>query len=122
MKKIVEGFGKQSIKSQCEKLRTSTVEYLDDISKMDEHYLRFYEHYECWGFQNVDASLGLMKSAMIAGSFQGMEELIGGPEREWNAVETKCLGLGDPYCEFKFVPGEIDELKDGLESLVVQAA
>jgi hypothetical protein len=79
MKKIIEGSGKQSIKSQCEHLRTSTVEYLDDISKMDEHYLRFHEHYECWGFKDVEASLGIMKSAMIAGSFQGMEELIGGP-------------------------------------------
>ena len=113
MKKIIEGFGK--IKSQCEQLRTSTVEYLDDISKMDEHYLRFSEHYECWGFENVEASLGFMKSAMLAGSFQGMEKLLEGPEREWNAVETKCLGLGDPYCEVKFVPGKIDGLKDSLE-------
>jgi len=36
-------------------------------------------------------------------------------EREWNAVETKCIGLGDPYCEIKLVPGEIDGLKDSLE-------
>jgi len=35
--------------------------------------------------------------------------------REWNAIETKCLGLGDPYCEFKLVPGEIDGLKASLE-------
>ena len=36
-------------------------------------------------------------------------------EREWNAIETKCIGLGDPYCEFKLVPGEINELKTSLE-------
>jgi len=35
--------------------------------------------------------------------------------RDWNAVETKCVGLGDPYCEFKLVPREIDELKGSLE-------
>jgi predicted hydrocarbon binding protein len=38
-----------------------------------------------------------------------------GKGRNWNAVETKCLGLGDPYCEFKLVPGEIAELRDSLE-------
>jgi predicted hydrocarbon binding protein/KaiC/GvpD/RAD55 family RecA-like ATPase len=95
--------------------RIATVEYLDDISKTDEHYVRGYEHYECWGLENVGTSLGLMKTAMMAGSFKGMEELLGGPERDWNAVETKCIGLGDPYCEVKFVPGEIEELGHSLE-------
>jgi len=37
--------------------------------------------------------------------------------RDWNLVETKCIGLGDPYCEGKFVPREIDELKDSLEAI-----
>jgi predicted hydrocarbon binding protein len=37
-----------------------------------------------------------------------------GLERDWNAIETKCIGLGDPYCEWKVVPGEIAELKDSL--------
>jgi len=102
--------------------RVSTVEYVDGISKTDEHYIRGYEHYECWGFENVGTSLGLMKTAMMAGSFKGMEKLLGGLERDWNAVETKCIGLGDPYCEVKFVPGEIDELRDSLEkdSLVIE--
>ena len=115
MRKIIEGAGKQSFKFQCEQWKTSTVEYLDGISKTDEHYLRLSEHYECWGFKKVGASLGIMKPAMMAGGFQGMEELAGGLERSWNAIETKCIGLGDPYCEVKFVPGEIDELKDSLE-------
>jgi len=118
MKKILES----SFKSQHSLLRIATVEYRDDISKTDEHYLRFYEGYECWGLENVDASLGIMKPAMMAGSFKGMEELLGGPERDWNAIETKCIGLGDPYCEVKFVPGEIEDLKDSLEkdSLVIE--
>ena len=118
MKKILES----SFKSQHTLFRIATVEYLDDISKADEHYLRFYEGYECWGFENVDASLGIMKPAMMAGSFKGMEELLGGPDRDWNAIETKCIGRGDPYCEVKFVPGEIEGLKDSLEkdSLVIE--
>jgi len=118
MKKILE----RSFKSTNTLLRIATVEYLDDVSKNDEHHLRFYESYECWGFENVDASLGIMKPAMMAGSFKGMEELLGGPDRDWNAIETKCIGLGDPYCEVKFVPGEIEDLEESLEkdSLVIE--
>jgi predicted hydrocarbon binding protein len=51
---------------------------------------------------------------LIAGQCKGLEYLKG-LERDWNAVETKCIGLGDPYCEFKLVPGDIDELKGSLE-------
>ena len=95
--------------------RMATMEYLDGISKTDEHYFRLHEGYECWGFENVGTSVGIMKTAMMAGSFQGMEELLGGPNRGWNAVETKCIGLGDPYCEWRVAPREIDELRDSLE-------
>jgi len=111
MKKVFE----TSFKPHYSQWRVSTVKYLGDISKTDEHYIRGYEHYECWGFENVGASLGIMKTAMMAGSFKGMEKNLGGLERDWNAVETKCIGLGDPYCEVKFVPGEIDELRGFLE-------
>jgi predicted hydrocarbon binding protein len=45
--------------------------------------------------------------SMAIGSVQGLE-------REINAIETKCIGLGDPYCEFKLVSGKIDRLKDSL--------
>jgi predicted hydrocarbon binding protein len=33
-----------------------------------------------------------------------------------------CIGLGDPYCEFKLVPGEIPELRESLEkdSMVIE--
>jgi len=111
MKKVFE----RGLKHQYIQMRVSTVEYVDGISKTDEHYIRGYEHYECWGFENVGASLGLMKTALMAGSFKGMEKNLGGTERDWNAVETKCIGLGDPYCEVKFVPGEIEDLGDSLE-------
>ena len=50
-----------------------------------------------------------------AGSCKGLES----EEREWNAIETKCIGLGDPYCEFKLVPGEIGELKSSFKKDVL---
>jgi predicted hydrocarbon binding protein/KaiC/GvpD/RAD55 family RecA-like ATPase len=111
MKKVFE----MTWKTQFTQLRIATAEYLDGVSKTDEHYIRLDEHYECWGFENVGASLGIMKTAMMAGNFKGQEWLLGGGERDWNAVETKCIGLGDPYCEFKVVPGEIEGLTDSLE-------
>jgi KaiC/GvpD/RAD55 family RecA-like ATPase/predicted hydrocarbon binding protein len=83
--------------------RVATMEYLHGISKTDEHYFRLHESYECWGFGNVGTSLGIMKTAMMAGGFQGQEEILGGPDRSWNAVETKCIGLGDPYCEWEII-------------------
>jgi len=104
-----------------EKFGMGTLEYLDEVSKTDEHYMRLREFYECWGLENVGASLGIMRPAMLAGSLKGLEQLKG-LERDWNVVETKCLGLGDPWCELKLVPGEIDGLKDTLakESAVIE--
>jgi predicted hydrocarbon binding protein len=89
-------------------------EYLEDISKTDEHYFRVQESYECWGFENTGATIASHFGPEMAGGLMAFEGLKG-LERDWNAIETKCVGLGDPYCEFKFVPGEIDGLKDSLE-------
>jgi len=89
-------------------------EYLEDVSKTDEHYVRIYESYECWGFENIGATIASHFGPESAGGLMGFEGLKG-LERDWNAIETKCIGLGDPYCEFKFVPGEIDGLKDSLQ-------
>jgi len=111
MKKLIERVWKPVLTQW----RIGTMEYLDGISKTDEHYFRIHESYECWGLENVGTSLGIMKTAMMAGSFQGMEKILGGPYRDWNIIETKCIGLGDPYCEWKAVPGKIDELRDSLE-------
>jgi predicted hydrocarbon binding protein/KaiC/GvpD/RAD55 family RecA-like ATPase len=91
--------------------RIGIMEYLDDVSKTDEHYFRVYESSECCGFENVGAAMASIIPPVIAGMCKGLEK----EERDWNAVETKCIGLGDPYCEFKVVPGEIDELKGSLE-------
>jgi KaiC/GvpD/RAD55 family RecA-like ATPase/predicted hydrocarbon binding protein len=90
------------------------LDYHEEISRTDEHYVRVYEHYECWGFENIGTSLGIMRPALIAGSLNGLEKLKR-LDREWNAIETQCIGLGDPYCEVKLVPGEIDGLQTSLE-------
>jgi predicted hydrocarbon binding protein len=94
--------------------RSGILEYLEDVSKKDEHYGRVYECFECWGFKNVGTTMASYLPGMIAGAFKAFE-LWSGLERDWNCVETKCIGLGDPYCEFKVVPGEIDELECSLE-------
>ena len=91
--------------------RSGIVEYLEDVSKIDEHYVRVYENSDCCGFENVGATIASHLPPAMAGQLKGLEK----EERDWNAIETKCIGLGDPYCEFKLVPGEIDELKTSLE-------
>ena len=97
-----------------EEFKMGIFEYLEDFSKTDEHYLKIQESYECWGLENTGTSLGFMRPALIAGVLEGFEGWKG-LKRDWNAVETKCIGLGDPYCEFKLVPGEITELDASLE-------
>ena len=93
-----------------------TLEYLEDVSKTDEHYFRLRESCECWGFENVGAAMASMFPSTVAGMAKGVERWRG-LQRDWNAVETKCIGLGDPYCEIKVLPEEIDELKDSLEAI-----
>jgi predicted hydrocarbon binding protein/KaiC/GvpD/RAD55 family RecA-like ATPase len=109
MKKLLKFVDQQFMKGR----RYGIMEYLDDVSKTDEHYIRIYENSECWGFQNVGAATATMIPAMIVGLCRAFEK----EKRNWNAVETKCIGLGDPYCEIKVVPGEIDELKDSLRAI-----
>ena len=95
--------------------RSGVIEYVADRSKPDEHYFRVSESYACWGFDSVGAPMASMYFApCAAGSCKGLESMKG-LERDWNVVETKCIGLGDPYCEFKLVPGEIDGLRETLE-------
>ena len=91
--------------------RSGILEYLEDASKTEEHYFRVYENSDCCGFENIGATIASHLPPAEAGHLIAFEK--GG--RDWNAVETKCIGLGDPYCEFKLVPGEISELRDSLE-------
>jgi len=109
MKEIAKR-GRHSLGAQFAQ-RTGTVEYLEDISKTDEHYFRIYESSDCWGFENIGVPIALHVPTHTAGMLRGWEK----DGRDWNTVETKCIGLGDPYCEFKLVPGEIGELRSSLE-------
>jgi predicted hydrocarbon binding protein len=100
--------------SSWKRERSGIMEYLEDLSKTDEHYFRVYEDFNCWGFGNIGVTMASYLPPLNAGICKGFEYLKG-LDRDWNAIETKCIGLGDPYCEFKLVPGKIDELKDSLE-------
>jgi predicted hydrocarbon binding protein len=112
MKKLVKGLERSS--GGLKQERFGIVEYLEAASKTDEHYARIYENSECWGFENVGATMAFYSPPKLTGMIKGFESWQG-LERDWNCVETKCIGLGDPYCEFKMVPGEIDGLQDSLE-------
>ena len=108
MKKLVSQTG-----PGLERDRFKIAEYLEDASKTNEHYVRAYESCTCWGFDNVGATLQLGTLGTWAGNLMVLEK----EDRDWNLIETKCIGLGDPYCEAKLVPGEIPELKDSLEAI-----
>jgi predicted hydrocarbon binding protein len=90
-----------------------TYQYLEDASRKDEHYYRVDECSSCWGFDNVGAGLGFHGCGAAAGTLTMLDK----KGRDWNVVETKCVGWGDPYCEFKAAPGPIGELKGYLEAI-----
>jgi predicted hydrocarbon binding protein len=46
----------------------------------------------------------------MAGQLYAME----GKRRDWNAVEMKCIGLGDSHCEVVLSPGRMDDLESYL--------
>jgi len=91
--------------------RSGVLEYLEDVSRTDEHHFRVHENSDCIGFENIGVPMASHLPPMLAGDCQLLDRY----GREWNAIETKCLGLGDPYCEIKVVPGEIAELRPSLE-------
>jgi predicted hydrocarbon binding protein/KaiC/GvpD/RAD55 family RecA-like ATPase len=91
--------------------RDGIVEYLEGASRTDEHTIRIHENADCWGLENVGTAVDSRFPPTLAGLCRAFER----EERDWNAIETKCIGLGDPYCEFKVVPGEIPELKASLQ-------
>ena len=108
MKKVLSQSG-----PRLESDRFLILDYLEDVSKTNEHFVRVHESVTCWGFENVGATLHLGILGIWAGSVMTQEK----EDRDWNIVETKCIGLGDPYCEAKCVPGGIDELKDSLGAI-----
>jgi predicted hydrocarbon binding protein/KaiC/GvpD/RAD55 family RecA-like ATPase len=94
-------------------------EYMEGASRVDEHHIRIYEGYNCWGLNDVGARLAFQDCGLMAGAFKALEK----EARDWNVVETRCIGVGDPYCEFKFLPGDTPEKKaflEGIDSSVVE--
>jgi predicted hydrocarbon binding protein/KaiC/GvpD/RAD55 family RecA-like ATPase len=113
MKKLAKGM-ESGVLGGPKQERSGIVEYLEDASKTDEHCFRGCESSECWGFENVGATMAFYSPPLLAGMVKAFESWKG-LERDWNCVETKCIGLGDPYCEFKLLPEGIDELQDSLK-------
>ena len=92
------------------------MEYLVEDSTTDEHYIRIHEGASCWGLDNVGVHVCYEDAANLAGFMQFFDRW-GGREREWNAVETICTGMGAPYCDFKVAPRELDELDASLTAM-----
>jgi predicted hydrocarbon binding protein/KaiC/GvpD/RAD55 family RecA-like ATPase len=92
------------------------MKYLPEISKTDEHHIRICEGASCWGLENVGGPLCYEDAANLAG-FMKFFDGWRGKGREWNAVETTCVGEGASYCQFKVAPMEMDELEDYLTSV-----
>jgi predicted hydrocarbon binding protein/KaiC/GvpD/RAD55 family RecA-like ATPase len=103
----------QRSKKAMEEAGVRIVVYMDDASRKDEHHIRVDEGYNCWGLDGVGARLAFQDCGFIAGVLKAFEK----EERDWNVVETKCVGLGDLHCEMKLVPGETPEMKDFLEGI-----
>jgi predicted hydrocarbon binding protein/KaiC/GvpD/RAD55 family RecA-like ATPase len=102
-----------------QKWGTQVIEYMEDASKKDEHHIKVREGHNCWGLENVGARLAFQNCGLLAADMKVLEK----EDRDWNVMEIKCVGLGDPYCEFKFVPGEIPEMKgflEGIDSSIVE--
>jgi len=86
------------------------VEYLDEISRDDEHHLRKREGAGVWGFPNVGAALCFHEAGEFAGDFNAFDR----QGRDWDGVEYMCIGRGDPYCQLKFTPRKPPEFQEFL--------
>jgi predicted hydrocarbon binding protein/KaiC/GvpD/RAD55 family RecA-like ATPase len=109
--KDLKKFMKIMLGGSLRRENSGILEYLEDVSSTNEHYFRVYENSDCVGFENIGVPIASHVPPLLAGYCM----MAGRDDTEWNAIETKCLGLGDPYCEFKLVPQEIPELKTSLE-------
>jgi predicted hydrocarbon binding protein len=90
--------------------KSARIEYLPDQSKTDEHHFRVLENSDCCGFEGIGTCIASHIPPAMAGAAIAFEQA----ERDWNAIETKCIGLGDPHCEVILVPAEIPGLYESL--------
>jgi predicted hydrocarbon binding protein len=86
--------------------------YCSEESKEDEHHFHVYGNSSCWGLEKIGASTGFIQLGGLAGIIRAFEK----EERDWDAIETHCIGKGDPYCELVFSPGTFD-VKNHLRSI-----
>jgi predicted hydrocarbon binding protein/KaiC/GvpD/RAD55 family RecA-like ATPase len=89
------------------------MEYLPEASKPDEHYVRIHESAACCALEDVGASLCYDDASYLAGMMKYFDK----EGKDWNAVETTCVGEGSPHCEFKLTPREPGELKAYLTAV-----
>jgi KaiC/GvpD/RAD55 family RecA-like ATPase/predicted hydrocarbon binding protein len=95
----------------AESERCGTIEYLDGVSSPDEHIFRIHECSDCWGLDSIGIALASHLPPAMAGMLSGFERI----GKDWHAMETKCIGLGDPYCEIKIIRGDFKDFEDALE-------
>jgi predicted hydrocarbon binding protein len=92
---------------------TGLWDYMVKDSRRDEHHFRVQENASCWALGVLGARLAFPDLGALAGILRAFEE----QPRDWTLVEIQCVGMGAPYCEFKAVPQEPDELKGFLEGI-----
>jgi len=90
--------------------RSGAIQFLPEQSTQDEYHYRIEDCSDCWGFDGVGATMASHLPPSMAGQLMAFEQ----NDRVWTAIETKCIGLGDPYCEVKLTPGESDDLEASL--------
>jgi predicted hydrocarbon binding protein/KaiC/GvpD/RAD55 family RecA-like ATPase len=91
--------------------RSGIIEYLEGVSSSEEHIFRIQENSDCWGFEGIGTPIASHLPPCMAGMLSGFERI----GKDWHAFETKCIGLGDPYCEVKVVRGDPEDLKAAYE-------
>jgi predicted hydrocarbon binding protein len=84
------------------------MEYLDKISRDDEHHFRKTEGAGCWGFPNVGAAICFHEAAELAGPIASFDR----QGLDWDCVEYMCIGRGDPYCQLKVTPEKSREFQE----------
>jgi len=77
-------------------------EYQYERSSENEHIITIRESCECWGLHGVGMALTSHVPTVLAGQTEYWE----GGARSWHAIETQCIGLGDPECEIKLMPSD----------------
>jgi predicted hydrocarbon binding protein len=70
--------------------RVGIMQYLEDVSRTDEHVVRVHESSDCWGFESVGSAMASYLPPLMAGMCMFLES-VKGLERNWNAVDRSVL-------------------------------